>query len=104
MNRCCHDESHECLPASDAGRRWRAVANFPFILAIRFYQVTLAPLLSGHCRFIPTCSNYAIDAYRLHGPVRGSWLTLRRLARCHPWGGNGFDPVPEPGRSDSTER
>jgi putative membrane protein insertion efficiency factor len=74
---------------------WRAAAIFPFILAIRAYQVTLAPLMSGHCRFIPTCSNYAIDAYRQHGPWRGSWLTARRLLRCHPWGGSGFDPVPE---------
>lgn len=71
----------------------------PFIFAIRCYQATLAPFLSGHCRFYPTCSNYAIDAYTLHGPVRGTWLTLRRLARCQPWGGSGVDMVPEPRRS-----
>ncbi len=91
----------DAAPNTHAAPRWRWIANFPFILAIRLYQVTLSPLMAGHCRFIPTCSNYAIDAYRLHGPVRGTWLTLRRLARCHPWGGNGFDPVPEPGCSDS---
>lgn len=67
----------------------------PFIFAIRLYQVMLGPLMGGHCRFHPTCSVYAIEAYKVHGPVRGSWLTVRRLARCHPLGGGGFDPVPE---------
>jgi putative membrane protein insertion efficiency factor len=76
--------------------RWRARASFPFILMIRLYQVTLGLLLGGQCRFTPTCSSYALDAYRLHGPLRGSWLTLRRILRCHPFGGHGFDPVPPP--------
>ena len=71
----------------------------PFILAIRLYQAMLGPLLGGHCRFHPTCSAYAIEAYKVHGPVRGSWLTLRRLAKCHPLGGGGYDPVPEPKKS-----
>lgn len=86
-----------------AERRWRALAVMPFVFAIRCYQAVLAPLMSGHCRFIPTCSNYAIDAYKLHGPVRGTVLTARRLAKCHPWGGTGFDPVPEPD-SDRDQR
>ena len=47
------------------------------------------------CRFVPSCSNYALDALEAHGAVRGAWLTLRRLTRCHPWGGHGWDPVPE---------
>lgn len=72
-------------------RRW---ASMPFVLAIRLYQAALSPLMGGHCRFVPTCSEYAIGAYREHGPVRGTWLTARRLLRCHPWGGHGFDPVP----------
>lgn len=75
---------------------WSRVCIFPFILGIRAYQVTLAPLMSGHCRFLPTCSNYALEAYRVHGPLRGTWLTARRLLRCHPWGGHGYDPVPLP--------
>ena len=58
------------------------------------YRFTLAPLMAGHCRFLPTCSEYGLEAYRVHGPVRGSFLTARRLCRCHPWGGHGFDPVP----------
>lgn len=64
------------------------------VLAIRGYQVTLGPLMGGHCRFEPSCSHYAIDAYREWGPVRGSWLTLRRILRCHPLGGSGYDPAP----------
>lgn len=64
------------------------------IVLVRLYQVTLGPFLGGHCRFDPTCSAYAIEAFRTHGAIRGGWLTLRRLVRCHPWGGGGFDPVP----------
>lgn len=75
----------------------RALAGL-CILAVRGYQVTLGPLMGGQCRFHPTCSVYAIEAYREWGPMRGTWLTLRRLLRCHPFGGSGFDPVP--GRPD----
>lgn len=74
-----------------SARRWTAI---PFVLAIRVYQVTLGPLMGGHCRFIPSCSHYALEAYREHGAARGTWLTARRLLRCHPLGGSGFDPVP----------
>jgi len=54
----------------------------------------LAPLIPGRCRYLPSCSHYGLEALQVHGPVHGSWLTLRRLLRCHPWGGHGFDPVP----------
>jgi uncharacterized protein len=77
-------------------RDLRFAFALPFILLIRIYQVTLSPLMGGQCRFRPTCSEYAIEAYRLHNPLRASWLTLRRLARCHPFGGHGYDPVPLP--------
>ncbi len=60
------------------------------------YRYLLAPLIPGHCRYLPTCSHYGLEALRVHGPIWGSWLTLRRLLRCHPWGGHGFDPVPAP--------
>ncbi|MCS6772095.1 MAG: membrane protein insertion efficiency factor YidD [Kiritimatiellae bacterium] len=63
---------------------------------IRLYQWTLSPLLGGACRFHPSCSNYAIDAIHLHGVLRGSWLTIKRLARCHPFHPGGIDPVPSP--------
>ncbi len=61
---------------------------------IRFYQRTFASIVGGRCRFEPTCSVYGIEAIRRHGAIRGGWLTLRRIARCHPWGGCGHDPVP----------
>jgi len=62
---------------------------------IRLYQLTLSALLGRRCRYLPTCSDYARDAIAMHGARRGSLLALARIARCHPWGGEGFDPVPE---------
>jgi uncharacterized protein len=70
------------------------------IKLLRFYQIVVSPALHAllpaatGCRFTPTCSQYAMDAVRAHGAVRGLWLAARRLARCHPWGGHGYDPVP----------
>lgn len=61
---------------------------------IRFYQAAISPLLGPSCRFDPTCSHYAIEALRVHGFLRGGWLSLKRIGRCHPWGGHGPDPVP----------
>ena len=61
---------------------------------IRAYQLTLSPLLGPRCRFYPSCSQYAMEAVGQYGALRGSWLALRRLARCHPWHAGGYDPVP----------
>ena len=61
---------------------------------IRLYQVTLGPFLGGRCRFEPSCSAYGVDAIEIHGALKGSWLTIRRLLRCQPFGGHGYDPVP----------
>jgi uncharacterized protein len=66
------------------------------VLPIRLYQWTLSPLLPMSCRFAPSCSEYAAEALLAHGLFRGGWLALRRLLRCHPWGGHGHDPVPQP--------
>ncbi|MCC7123116.1 MAG: membrane protein insertion efficiency factor YidD [Gammaproteobacteria bacterium] len=62
--------------------------------AILIYRYTLSPFLGPRCRFLPTCSAYALEALRRHGPWRGGWLAVKRLCRCHPWGGAGHDPVP----------
>ena len=62
---------------------------------VRAYQLFLSPLLGPRCRYLPTCSDYAIEALGRHGALAGSWLALRRLLRCHPWGGSGYDPVPD---------
>lgn len=61
---------------------------------IRFYQRYISPLTPPSCRFTPTCSAYALEALCKHGPWKGTWLAVRRLLRCHPWGGHGYDPVP----------
>ncbi len=66
-----------------------------FILPIRIYQATLSPLLGSHCRHIPTCSQYTIEAIQEWGVPKGIWLGAKRIARCHPWGTQGFDPVPK---------
>ncbi|MBN2752709.1 MAG: membrane protein insertion efficiency factor YidD [Rhodospirillaceae bacterium] len=68
-------------------------------LPIHVYRLGISPLIGPRCRFQPTCSAYALEALEKHGPIRGLWLTIRRLARCHPFGGFGYDPVPEPSPS-----
>ncbi|MEJ2326120.1 MAG: membrane protein insertion efficiency factor YidD [Chromatiaceae bacterium] len=65
------------------------------ILLIRGYQLLLSPFLGNHCRFYPSCSQYAVEAIDRHGPARGLFLALRRLSRCHPWHVGGYDPVPD---------
>ena len=65
-----------------------------FLALIRFYQLCISPLIPPRCRYTPTCSQYAIEAVNKYGAFKGGWLTLKRLARCHPWGGCGYDPVP----------
>ncbi len=82
-----------------AARRWAAR---PFIWLVRLYQLTLSPWLGANCRFQPTCSAYAIEALETHGVIRGGWLALCRIARCHPWGGSGFDPVPPQKTKDTS--
>lgn len=76
-------------------------AQFLLILLVQVYRWTISPAQTflfgplGHCRFTPSCSEYALEAIRTHGAVAGAWLTARRICRCHPWGGCGHDPVPE---------
>ncbi|MFC3873776.1 membrane protein insertion efficiency factor YidD [Neisseria musculi] len=61
---------------------------------IRFYRYAVSPLIPPRCRFTPTCSQYALEAVKKHGALKGGCLALKRIARCHPWGGSGCDPVP----------
>jgi putative membrane protein insertion efficiency factor len=68
------------------------------VAGIRAYQAILSPLFRGACRFEPSCSQYGVEAITTHGALRGTWLTLKRIARCQPFGGAGFDPVPPPHR------
>ena len=65
------------------------------VLPIRFYQLCISPLLGPSCRFTPTCSEYARQAILKHGPVKGLYLAIWRILRCNPWGGSGYDPVPD---------
>lgn len=64
------------------------------ILPIKFYRRCISPMTPPSCRFTPTCSQYAIEALRKHGAIKGLYLAIRRILRCHPWGGSGYDPVP----------
>ena len=70
------------------------ILSFPFIVLIKLYQWILSPWLGSKCRYTPTCSHYGIEALKKYGPVKGLWITAKRIARCHPWGGHGYDPVP----------
>ena len=65
-----------------------------FIFFIRFYQGAISPYTPATCRFNPTCSEYGVEAFQKHGAFKGFWLTVKRIGRCHPFGGNGYDPVP----------
>ena len=68
--------------------------NKIFIFPVRLYQIFLSPLLGSNCRYKPTCSHYMIQAINEWGPIKGIWLGIRRISKCHPWGGHGHDPVP----------
>ncbi len=70
------------------------IFNFILILPIKLYQILISPFLGPSCRFNPTCSQYSIEAIQKYGPIKGSWLSIIRISKCHPWGKSGHDPVP----------
>ena len=95
MKSCCEDafnSGSESQVKQNAGIK--SILAFPFIALIRLYQLIISPWLGPKCRYTPTCSHYAVEAFKKYGVFKGFWLSLKRIGRCHPWGGHGFDPVP----------
>ena len=72
----------------------RKILTAPVILLIQAYRYLLSPLIGSHCRYTPSCSQYALDAVQSHGVAKGLWLALKRIGSCHPWHAGGYDPVP----------
>ena len=70
------------------------ILSLPFIILIRFYQLVISPWLPPSCRYTPTCSAYSLEAFKKYGPIKGFYLSAKRILSCHPWGGHGHDPVP----------
>lgn len=68
--------------------------SFPLVILIKFYQYAISPWLPKNCRYEPTCSNYMLQALKIHGLFKGLYLGIERILRCHPWGAEGYDPVP----------
>ncbi len=68
--------------------------GFLLLVPVYFYKFAISPFTPASCRHFPTCSSYAVEAVKVHGPFRGFWLATKRIARCHPWGTSGYDPVP----------
>lgn len=68
--------------------------SYPLIALVKFYQHFISPITPSVCRFSPSCSQYTLEALQKHGPFKGTWLGIKRIARCQPWGGSGYDPVP----------
>lgn len=73
----------------------KKILIIPLVGLVRFYQIFISPLLGSNCRFTPTCSNYMLEALEVHGLIKGLYLGVKRIFRCHPWGGSGYDPVPK---------
>ncbi len=72
----------------------KQILSAPFIFLVRTYQLVISPWLGPKCRFIPTCSEYSLQAFKKYGPVKGFILSLNRIRKCHPWGNSGYDPLP----------
>jgi putative membrane protein insertion efficiency factor len=94
MKACCQNAQNPQQANKSSALNWRSIASLPFIVIIRFYQLVVSPWLGPKCRYQPTCSHYALEAFKKYGPFKGFWLALKRISRCHPWGGSGWDPVP----------
>jgi putative membrane protein insertion efficiency factor len=73
---------------------WTKIIQFPFIILIRIYKYSISPLLPNACRYTPTCSNYTEQAILKYGILKGIGMGIKRISKCHPWGGSGYDPLP----------
>lgn len=91
------NKAEEIFSGKEISRKIRRIFTRLMILLVRLYQYVISPLLPGSCRFVPSCSEYAIQAIRTRGIFAGLFLSARRVLRCNPWGGHGFDPVPPRG-------
>ncbi len=76
-------------------KRIKEIVRFLFLIPVYFYRLFISPLLPPSCRYTPTCSAYTVEAVKKHGVFRGGWLSTKRILSCNPWGGSGYDPVPE---------
>lgn len=75
-------------------KRFLYILSLPFIGLIKIYQWIISPVIGPKCRYTPSCSHYALEALKKYGVFKGTWLAAKRIGRCHPWGGQGYDPVP----------
>lgn len=92
MKDCCKDSFQG---TEITGPKWWSVILIsPFILLIKFYQYAISPLLGANCRYTPTCSHYALEAFKKYGLFKGFYLSVKRILSCNPWGGKGYDPLP----------
>ncbi|MDR1764217.1 MAG: membrane protein insertion efficiency factor YidD [Dysgonamonadaceae bacterium] len=82
------------MKTSDIFRLLKTAGNFIVLLPVYFYRYCISPFTPAMCRYTPTCSEYAVEAIKRYGPIKGVWLATKRILRCHPWGGSGYDPVP----------
>ena len=86
---------------SSLSKYLRVILSYFLKALITVYKYVVSPLLGPKCRYLPTCSSYALEAIEVHGPLKGSWLGAKRILRCHPWGDSGYDPVPQKNENGS---
>jgi len=86
---------------SSLSKYLRVILSYFLKALITVYKYVFSPLLCPKCRYLPTCSSYALEAIEVHGPLKGSWLGAKRILRCHPWGDSGYDPVPQKNENGS---
>ena len=92
---CSQEEKNRKRSSIFSSLRWKQIAIYPFVALVRFYQAAISPYTPSTCIYTPTCSQYTVEALQKRGLFVGGWLAIKRIFSCHPWGGSGYDPVPE---------